>query len=375
MVLTFRYRVKGTSAAKRLGRMAVAVNGVWNYCGGIQNDSRRLDRRWPSGFDLIGLTNGCTKELGLHSDTVQAVCKRFAVSRDKAMRRPRWRVSFGPKRSLGWVPFQCARPLKVAGDTVTFLGRKYRLWLSRPLPADIRSGSFSQDANGRWYLNSVCEVVPRGTPEVAADLPAGTGEVGIDLGLKDFAALSTGEMIENPRHLWKSAAKLARAQRAGRKRLARKIHRKVAAQRRHFLHETSTRIVRANALICVGDVNSAALARTRMAKSVLDAGWTAFRSMLRYKAMMPSKRPSAFRPSGRIASRWARFVEANERHSTQTCSKCQALGSPKGLKGLRVRSWACEGCGVLHDRDTNAARNILRSGRNAALRSTEIPGL
>ena len=82
MVLTFRYRVKGTSAAKRLGRMAVAVNGVWNYCGGIQNDSRRLDRRWPSGFDLIGLTNGCTKELGLHSDTVQAVCKRFAVSRE-----------------------------------------------------------------------------------------------------------------------------------------------------------------------------------------------------------------------------------------------------------------------------------------------------
>ncbi len=344
MILTYRYRVKGTAAARRLSGMSVAVNQVWNYCGGIQNDSRRLNRRWPSGFDLIGLTNGCTRELGLHSDTVQAVCKQFAASRDKAKRRPRWRASFGAKRSLSWVPFQCARPIKVTDDTVAFLGRTYRLWLSRPVPADIRSGSFSQDADGRWFLNLACEV--------AADLPAGQAEVGIDLGLKDLAALSTGEKVENPRHLRKSAAKLARAQRAGRKRLARKVHRKVAAQRRHFLHETSTRIARTNALVCVGDVNSAALARTGMAKSVLDAGWSAFRSMLRYKTAM---------------RHGARFVETNERHSTQTCSSCGARGGPKGLKGLRVRSWECDGCGTLHDRDTNAARNILRSGRSIAL--------
>ena len=353
MVLTFRYRVKGVSAAKRLNRMVVAVNQVWNYCGGIQNDSRRLNRRWPSGFDLIGLTNGASKELGLHSDTVQAVCKQFAVSRDKAKRRPRWRVSRGAKRSLGWVPFQCARPLKISGDTITFLGKKYRLWLSRLIPGDIRSGSFSQDADGRWYLNLVC-----GVPD---DLPAGAGEVGIDLGLKDLMALSTGEKIGNPRHLRKSAAKLARAQRAGRKRLARKIHRKVAAQRRHFLHETSSRIVRVNGLICVGDVNSAALARTKMAKSVLDAGWSAFRSMLRYKTAM---------------RHGARFVETNERYSTQTCSCCGSrAGSPRGPKGLRVRSWECSGCGVLHDRDVNAARNILASGRNIARQQTEISAL
>jgi putative transposase len=351
MMLTYRYRVKDATAGKRLSRMARAVNQVWNYCGGIQNDSRRLNRRWPSGFDLIKLTSGSSKELGLHSDTVQAVCKQFAIGRDKAKRRPRWRASRGPKRALGWVPFQCARPLKIDGDTVTFLGHKYRLWLSRPIPAVIRSGSFSEDAEGRWYLNLVCEV--------ADDLPTGTGEVGIDLGLKDLAGLSTGEKIGNPRHIRKAAAKLARAQRARRKPLARKIHRKVAAQRRHFLHETSTRIVRENALICVGDVNSAALARTRMAKSVLDAGWSAFRSMLHYKAIRHA----------------AVFVETNERYSTQSCSVCGARGGPSGPEGLRVRSWVCAGCGVSHDRDTNAARNILRSGRNIALQRTEIPGL
>lgn len=227
---------------------------------------------------------------------------------------------------------------------MTFLGRKYRLWLSRPIPADIRSGSFSQDATGRWYLNLTCHVA-----EIEA---TGDGEVGIDLGLHDLAALSTGEKIANPRHLRKSAARLARAQRAGRKALARTIHRKVAAQRRHFLHEQSTAIVRANSLIVVGDVNSARLARTKMAKSVLDAGWTAFRSMLSYKTAM---------------RRGARFVEANERHSTQVCSACDARGGPRGLEDLGVRSWVCDGCLCLHDRDTNAARNILRSGRNIAL--------
>ncbi|MGF7206238.1 transposase [Skermanella aerolata] len=349
MILTYRYRIKDATTGRRLARMARAVNLVWNYCGGIQNDSRRLNRPWPSGFDLIRLTGGAARELGLHSDTVQAVCKQFAVSRDKAKRRPRWRTGHGPKRSLGWVPFQCGRPLKVNGDSVTFLGQEYRLWLSRPIPAEIRSGSFSQDAEGRWYLNLVCDV--------ADDLPTGAGEIGIDLGLKDLAVLSTGEKITNPRHLRKAAKKLARAQRAGCKALARKIHRKVAAQRRHFLHEQSTRIVRDNALICVGDVNSAVLARTRMAKSVLDAGWSAFRSLLEYKAIRHR----------------AVFVRTNERYSTQTCSCCGSrAGAPRGVEGLRVRSWLCGGCGVLHDRDTNAALNILRSGRNIALQKTEI---
>jgi len=348
-ILTYRYRVKDMTARKRLIRMACAVNQVWNYCGNIQNASKRLNRHWPSSFDLIGLTNGCTKDLGLHSDTVQAVCKQFVISRNTARRRPRWRVSTGSKRSLGWIPFQCARPLKIDGDTITFLGKKYRLWLSRPIPEDVRAGSFNQDADGRWYLNLVC-----GIP---ADLPTGTGEVGIDLGLTNIITLSTGETIKNPRHLRKSASRLARVQRAGHKALARKINRKIAAQRRHFLHEQSARIAKVNALIVVGDVNSAALTRTRMAKSVLDAGWTVFRSQLRYKAMMHG----------------ARFVEANERYSTQTCSACNARSGPRGLKGLGVRSWSCLNCGVLHNRDTNAALNILRSGRSIALQMTEIP--
>jgi putative transposase len=351
VLITYRYRVKGVAAARELDRMARAVNQVWNYCGQLFNDSVRQNKPRPRYFTISQLVTGAGGLLGLHSDTVHSVTKHWTDSLAQRGRRPKWRASFGARRSLGWVPFRSAhRCVHIDGDTVTLLKRRYRLWLHRPIPDDIRSGSFSQDACGRWYLNLACAV--------PVDQACGTGEIGVDLGLKDFAALSDGSKIENPRHVRNSAAKLARAQRAGRKAQARKIHRKIAAQRRHFLHEHSAAMVKANRLIVVGDVSSAKLARTRMAKSVLDAGWSAFRLMLRYKAMRHG----------------AVYVEADERYSSQTCHSCGAICGPRGIAGLSVRSWECRDCGCEHDRDTNAALNILRSGRSAAL-LTEIEPL
>lgn len=344
-MLTFRYRVKDRHAAV-LGRMAVAVNQVWNHCGGAQEHARKHNLRWPNVVSLCKGLAGSSADLGIGSDTFQAVAAQWCVSRDKARRRPKWRVSKGAKRSLGWVPFQAAsRSIRVTADGVRFNKILFRIWRHRDIPVDIRSGSFSQDATGRWYLNLVCAV--------PCDRPTGIGEVGIDLGLKDLATMSTGEVVANPRHVRKAAAWLARAQRAGRKALARKIHRKVAAQRRHFLHVTSARLARENAMVVVGDVNASKLARTRMAKSVLDAGWSMLRSHLRYKALRHG----------------ATFVEVSERLSTQTCSCCGAVGGPKGREGLAVRSWSCSHCGSSHDRDVNAALNILASGRNTALRT------
>jgi transposase len=245
-----------------------------------------------------------------------------------------------------------ARAIHIDGDAITFNKRRFRIWKSRDIPEDIRSGSFSEDASGRWYLNLVCRV-----PD---DLTPGNGEVGIDLGLKDLAALSDGSKIENPRHLRKSAAKLASAQRLGKKRAARAIHRKIAAQRRDFLHKTSTRIANQFRFVAVGNVSSAKLARTRMAKSVLDAGWSSFRTMLSYKL---ARRPGST------------YIEADERNSSRACSQCGSLSGPKGIACLGVRSWVCEDCGASHDRDVNAALNILASGRNIALQQTEILAL
>ncbi|MBW4052407.1 MAG: transposase [Proteobacteria bacterium] len=136
MVLTYRYRIKDAASGRHPRRQAREVNRVWNYCGEIENGARRHNRRWPSGFDLIKLTRGSGQLLGLHSDTVQAVCKRFAISRDACGKRPRWRG----RKSLGWVPFQAPRAIRVRGDRVTFLGRGYRLWLSRPLEGKIHCG-------------------------------------------------------------------------------------------------------------------------------------------------------------------------------------------------------------------------------------------
>jgi putative transposase len=339
MVLTYRYRIKDATTGRHLEQQARAVNRVWNYCGEIQEAARRHNKRWPSGFDLIKLTLGSSKLLGLHSDTVQAVCKQFAISRDAHRKRPRWRG----KKSLGWIPFQASRAIRWDGDAVIFLKRRYRLWLSRPLDGELRCGSFAQDVRGRWYLNLQVEI-----PE---DRKHGAGEVGIDLGLKSLAALSTGEKIEAPRLYRKYEQALGIAQRAGRRPRVRAIHAKIANCRKHFLHEVSTRLVRKNRRICVGNVNSYGLARTSLAKSVLDAGWSQLRSQLRYKAMRHG----------------AEYIEVDERLTTQVCSACGTRGGPKGREDLVVRDWTCGRCGASHDRDINSAINILVLGRNVGL--------
>jgi putative transposase len=347
MVLTYRYRIKDATSGRHLERQARSVNHVWNFCGEIQEAARRHNKRWPSGFDLIKLTSGSSQLLGLHSDAVQGVCKHFAIARDARGKRPRWRG----RKSLGWIPFQAARAIRMEGDAVIFLGRRYRLWLSRPIAGEIRCGSFAQDARGRWYLNLQVAVLE--------DKAHGTGEVGIDLGLKSLAALSTGEKIEAPRIYRRYERALATAQRAGRKLRVRAIHAKIANCRRHLLHQLSTRLVRENRRICVGNVNSCGLARTSLAKSVLDAGWSQLRSQLRYKAIRHG----------------TEYLEVDEHLTTQVCSACGARGGPKGREDLVVRDWICGGCGARHDRDINSAINILVSGRNVGLRGTEIPSL
>lgn len=135
------------------------------------------------------------------------------------------------------------------------------------------------------------------------------------------------------------------AQRANKKRQAKKLHARVAAQRADFLHKQSTAIVREHGAIFVGNVQPSAIAKTRMSKSSLDAGWAMFKQQLAYKAIRHG----------------VLFAEVNEAYSTQTCSRCGSVEGPKGVAGLGIRGWACS-CGAVHDRDTNAAQNILRRG-------------
>jgi len=171
-----------------------------------------------------------------------------------------WRKSFGVRRSLGWIPFK-VRTIRYNAGQVYFAGR--------------------------WYLN-VC--VPRAQraggernkPSVESILDRSIPSLGVDLGLREFAAFSeTGlEPIEAKRFYRDLEPKLSQAQRARKKQRTRAIHAKIANRRKDFLHKFSTRLVKANGAIVVGNVNASALAKTQFAKSVLDAGWSAFRTML-----------------------------------------------------------------------------------------------
>ncbi len=342
MIKTYKYRLKDRRAKELLQRHATSCNQVWNWCVAQHRDT--LDRyragarprRWPRTFDLAKQCQGVGPTLGIHQQTVQSVCEQW--SRDRSTR---FRASFGLKRARGWIPFQ-RQSRQIDGNSITYRGKTFRFFGSkrRPLPAETKGGAFVEDARGRWWVTFHVEIDQTGQ--------SATGEVGIDLGLKDLATTSDGEVIENPRHLAKYAERLAVALRAKNKPRAAAIHLKIANCRRDHHHKVSTRLAREYAFIAVGDVNAKRLAKTKMAKSVLDAGWSSFRAMLAYKA--------------------ARCAEVDERFTTQTCSSCGALPPerPRGIAGLGVRAWDCSACGASHDRDVNAALNILALGRSAA---------
>lgn len=352
MIITFKFRIKDSCLAKHLARQATACNQVWNFCVATQREAERRamgDRvsRRPTTFDFINLCAGGSSVLGIHSDTMAAVCRQFSASRSRHVRRPTFRASFGPKRSLGWVPF-VARCVRVDGPSIIYLKRKYHFWKSRETEGTFKAGCFVEDARGRWYVCFQCEVEDK--------KPTGAGQIGIDLGLKSLATCSDGVTIPALQHYRQYQAALATAQRARNKRRVRAIHAKIANSRRHHLHEWSTKLARENELIVVGNVSPAQLAKTRMAKSILDASWTMLRSQLQYKA----------------SRHGARYVEADERWTSATCSDCGAVSGPKGIAGLRMRHWDCFICGCSHDRDVNAARNILRVGAERRPPAVEV---
>jgi putative transposase len=328
---TLRYRVKDKTSGKKLDAAARAVNLVWNHCNGAQRHALKHNQRWPDKDELQASTRGSGKLIGIPAQTVQEVCDEY-VDRRRGARKAklRWRG----KRSLGWVPFK-NQTIGIKGSIVTFNGHKVRLWLHREIVGKIKSGSFSQDARGRWYCNLVVEYEPK---------PHGKNtEVGIDLGLKEGMTLSTGDKVENSRMFAKHEVALSKAQRACKRRRVQAIHAKISNSRKNFLHTETTKIASAFGLICVGNVSGRWLQATN-GKSSADASTGMSRKMLRYKAI----------------THGATFVDISEHLSTQTCCECGCLGGPRGTKGLEIRGWTCADCGTVHDRDVNARTKTTR---------------
>jgi IS605 OrfB family transposase len=336
--------------AKLLRALAYDVNQVWNFCNALSIKVFERERRFMSGYDLQKYTDGASREgINLHSQTIQAIASEYATRRKQFQKvRLAWRKSGGARRSLGWVPF------KKSGITYAHGQIRYgKVWLSLwdsygLKDYDLGPGNISEDSRGRWYIN-IC-ATPKQKP--MQQLSLFNDSTGIDLGLKDFAATSNGAVIEARQFYRKLEEKLAVVQRANKKDRVKALHAKIANRRKDFHHKLSTSLVQGYGAIFVGNVNASALAKTTQAKSVLDAGWSAFRTMLQYKCDH--------------AGVW--FDEVNEAYSTQTCSCCKKRTGPKGREGLRSRitdptkEWVCSDCGTAHHRDINAAINILAAG-------------
>ncbi len=222
--------------------------------------------------------------------------------------------------------------------------------VSRPLPSYPSSVTIIKDTAGRYFASFVVEINPE-------QLPKTDKSVGIDLGLTHFAILSDGEKIENPRlhkkmlrRIKKANRRLSKAKKDSNRRKRRKLrlakfHAKVKDSRNDFLQKLSTKLVRENQAIAIEDLNVSGLVKNRkLSRAISDAGWYSFRSLLDAKC-------EKYGRDFVVIDRW----EA-------TSQKCSCCGQSGGKKELNVRAWTCLYCGSEHDRDINAAKNILVAG-------------
>lgn len=403
MITTYHYRIKDSgSSGKILSEMSYSVNMVWNFCKATQRDALKnksvkiiKDKKsgkqisipyFLSSSEMDELVGGSSKELGLHSQTIQAVSQEYTTRRKQFKKLLRWRS----KKNIGWIPFKSSG-IKFLGDRVKYAGYEFKLWNSykkpkginnhkkyqdydaRGLPDDakIKTGSFSQDKRGHWYLNIAFESEKIGIRREDEQ------ECGIDIGIKALATCSNGEKIERP-NLRKAALtkirRLKKCQRYAQKKQSKfkkfsalpklkqekNLHAKIANIRKDYLHKESEKLVKKCSLIVVGDVPCKLMNRSKTLAGIsLDSGIGMFKSMMKYKAV-------------RAASTYTEF---SERNSTLTCSKCRVKRS---RIELGVRSWTCEICKSVHDRDVNAAKNILyayrakfRSGHATPIRAQD----
>ncbi|WP_229344171.1 RNA-guided endonuclease InsQ/TnpB family protein [Streptomyces flavotricini] len=313
MYTTLNREAKRTEERAWLGEVSAVV---------LQQSLRDLDTAYKNFFDSL---KGKRSRMGaprFKSRTENRQALRFTTN-------ARWSITTGGDLRLPKV-----------GDV--------RVKWSRNLPSTPSTVTVIKDAAGRYFASFVVETAPEA-------LPATEAVVGIDLGLTHFAILSDGTKIDSPRFLRRAEKKLKKAQQnlsrkargsANRARARVKVaraHARTADARREFHHQLSTKLIRENQAVAVEDLAVKGLARTRMAKSVHDAGWSAFTTMLEYKAAR----------YGRTFIRIGRFEP-----TSQVCSTC---GVKDGPKPLHIREWTWRACGVVLDRDINAAVNVAKA--------------
>jgi putative transposase len=365
MLVRYRYRIDPTAAQRQaLARAFGCARVVYNdaiverqraYHAGerlsdtevqrrvITQAKRTPERAWLTEVASVALVQACQDARRAYRNWFDSLTGK---RRGRRVGHPRFRSKHG------------RQSIRLTRNGFAFRGTRLyvakvgqvRVRWSRALPSAPSSVTVIREPDGRYYASFVVDRDP--TP-----LPPMSRTAGIDLGLAWFATIvaSDGnvETIANPRYLRTAMRRLVRAQRQlsrkekGSKNRAKArlrvavAHRRVRDQRADHHHKLALRLIRENQAVAVEDLAVAGLARTRLAKSVHDAGWTMFVRLLEAKAAQ----------HGRQVVKVGRWVP-----TSQTCSVCEYRDGPKPLS---IRAWACWRCGAVHDRDVNAARNIL----------------
>lgn len=363
--LRYRYRVYPDTAQRQmLARTFGCVRVVYNDSIAVRQDAYRdevrlsdaevqrqvvtlakhtPDRQWLAEVSSVALVQACRDSRTAYRNWFNSLSgeRRGRKVGAPRFRRKHSRQSFRLTRS-GFA----LRP-----DGTVYLAKigNVKVRWSRDLPSEPSSVTIIQEADGRYYASFV---VQRTTPP----LPEVDSMVGVDLGLTHFATLSTGEKIDNPRYLRAAERRLATAQRslsrkqkgsANRAKARRRVavlHRKVRDKRLDHAHKLADRLVNEKQVVAVETLSINGMVRTRLAKSVSDAGWAQFVRLLEEKAA----------ERGRTVVKIDRWEP-----STRRCNECQTVGDKLSLS---VREWTCRTCGAWHDRDQNAALNIRAAG-------------
>jgi len=360
----FRYRFYPTDVqAAELARTFGCVRKVYNLALAARSEAWMLRQErvsynatsamltaWKKTEDLAFLNDVSSVPLQQALRHLQVAFTNFFAKRS---RYPRFKSKKKSRRSAEYTT--SAFRWREGKLTLAKMAEPLHIVWSRPLPegAQPSTVTVSQDAAGRWFVSLLCD-------DVIADVTAVNAAVGLDAGLDSLLTLSTGQKVTNLRHERRDRARLARAQRdlsrrekdsqnqAKARRKVARIYARITDRRRDHLHKVTTRLVRENQTIVIEDLTVRNMVKTHaLARAISDAAWRQFRTMLEYKAGW-----------------YGRDVIAVDRWfpSSKLCSACGALAEKMPLN---ARSWTCR-CGTVHDRDVNAARNILAEGLSVA---------
>ena len=353
---TYKYKLKPTKVQVAIFEQWLGTcRFVYNMGMDIKKAAYRAKGKSIGKYDLMKQLTEAKKEtdwLGnTHSQVLQNTLDRLDRSYQNFFEhRARYPK---PAKKHKYNSFTFKQGVKIHPNTFSIslpkIG-KVRFFKDRMFEGEIATATIIRDADG-WYISVAGEIENKPMPQATK-----SKSIGIDLGIKSFLVTSDGEAIESPNCLRKAQRNLRFLQKeVSRKKkgsgnrekaviVLRKAHKKVADTRKDFLNKVSTKLIRENQSISVEALNIKGMVKNhKLAKSISDAGWGMFKMMLKYKAEQ----------NNRI------YVEVSARNTSKTCNIC---GNVNDDLTLKVREWTCGICGTKHDRDENAAKNILNKG-------------